>query len=425
MSPKNTSLWPEGTGAAAPWQTAQAARTASAAALCSLLQSSRDRTLALVQIYRAALGDALPVPQCSTLNPPLWELGHIAWFQAYWLSRNPERARGQHAPLLLPRLESRLPDADVWYDSSQVAHASRWQLPLPDLQATLHYAQQVLNDTLQLLQQPGLEDDDALYFFRLALFHEDMHSEAWIYMAQTLGIAVPAHLQCTHTGAQAVGNTADFQLNLPATPWQAGWQGPGFAFDNELASHAIELPACELDSGAVRWQRYLPFVEDGGYREPRWWSPAGWQWLQCQGLEAPRYVRPGTGATTWEHCRGGQWQALDPNSPAVHLSYFEAEAWCAWAGRALPTEAQWERAALTHPGFHWGQVWEWTASPFAPYPHFVAHPYRDYSAPWFDGRPVLKGASRATHHRMAHPRYRNFFKPERNDVPTGFRSCKK
>ena len=392
--------------------------------LQTLLQNSRSRTLALLAVYRAALGGALRVPPCTTLNPPLWELGHIAWFQDYWLSSNPERACGQHATLQQPRMASRLPEADALYDSSQVAHTARWHLPLPDLESTLQYAQQVLGDSLALLNS-GLVGDDALYFFRLALFHEDMHCEAWLYMAQTLGMAIPTELLFTHARAADAAGHLDVELHLPAGPWRAGWQGGGFAFDNELSSHTEALPACAIDSRAVTWQRYLPFVEAGGYREEGWWSAAGWQWLQIQNAMTPRYVRRGCTGTAWEHCEGGQWRALDPAAAAVHLSYFEAQAWCAWTGRALPTEAQWERAALQHPNFDWGEVWEWTSSPFAPYPGFVAHPYRDYSAPWFDGRPVLKGASPATHSRMSHPRYRNYFEPQRNDVPAGFRSCKK
>jgi len=145
-----------------------------------------------------------------------------------------------------------------------------------------------------------------------------------------------------------------------------------------------------------------------------------------QAQVGPRFLRQvtrGNGEPAWERHHFGQWQPLDKEAPACHLTYFEAEAWCRWAGRQLPTEAQWERAAMTRPGFHWGQVWEWTASTFNPYPGFEAHPYRDYSAPWFGDRPVLRGASWATAGRMAHPRYRNYFTPERNDLHAGFRTC--
>jgi EgtB-related family protein len=129
----------------------------------------------------------------------------------------------------------------------------------------------------------------------------------------------------------------------------------------------------------------------------------------------------------WRRQQFGQWLAVDPALPAMHLSHHEALAWCRWAGRRLPSEAEWEHAAVaardTGGPFDWGQVWEWTASGFMPYPGFNAHPYRDYSAPWFDGRPVLRGGSFATAPRMKHPRYRNYFTAERNDLFAGFRSC--
>jgi EgtB-related family protein len=143
-------------------------------------------------------------------------------------------------------------------------------------------------------------------------------------------------------------------------------------------------------------------------------------------MPLPRYLRraPDASAAAWQQQRWGRWQALDSTLPACHLSCFEAEAWCAWAGRRLPSEAEWERAAVGRPdAFAWGAVWEWTASPFAAYPGFAAHPYRDYSAPWFGSRRVLRGASCATQPRLHHARYRNFFPPERNDIFAGFRSC--
>jgi EgtB-related family protein len=173
----------------------------------------------------------------------------------------------------------------------------------------------------------------------------------------------------------------------------------------------------------VTWQRFLPFIEAGGYDDERWWSNAGWAWRQRHSAGRPRYLSPPEGGAH-QRIVFGHWQALDVAQPAVNLSLHEAEAWCRWAGRRLPTEAEWEIAALDRSkDLAWGQVWEWTASPFAPYPGFEPHPYRDYSQPWFDGRPVLRGASFATAPRMKHACYRNFFGAERNDIFAGFRSC--
>lgn len=412
------------------WQAAQAARTANAAALADMLQMSRARTLALVEAYQAALGDRLVVPCSPQLNPPLWELGHNGWFQEFWLARNPERHLGVLADPEAPRSAALLPLADSLYNSSMVPHASRWHLSLPSLQATQAFLKDSLDSTLASLSSEA-ESDASLYFYRLALFHEDMHGEAAVYMAQALGIALPDDL--AHVGPPAE-DTHQAVLHLPAEDWTLGYadsahlagQAPGFAFDNELQPNKTELNSYAIDSNPVSWARYLPFNEAGGYHEARYWSAEGWQWRNAQAQAWPRYLRqiPSDGQTpVWESNLFGQWQPLNVNAPACHLSYFEAQAWCNWAGRQLPSEAQWERAAMTQPEFHWGNVWEWTASTFNPYPGFVAHPYRDYSAPWFGNRPVLRGASHATSPRMAHPRYRNYFTPERNDLHSGFRSC--
>jgi iron(II)-dependent oxidoreductase len=405
------------------WQPAAQARTADAAALANLLRSSRARTLGLIDCYEAALGPDLRVPLHAQFNPPLWELGHVGWFQDYWVGRNTQRAGGTaYDHSIAPATPATVApgiNADSLYDSSLVAHDSRWNLPLPSLDATRAQLHAGLLHTLDLLAGSP-RDDAALYFYRLALFHEDMHGEAAVYMAQALGIPVdpalllmPVHARTSQTGA----------LQVPACTWRLGSTGAGFVFDNERVGHDVALPAFAIDRSAVSWRRFLPFVESGGYANARWWSPEGWRWRTTLAQTLPRYLRADLHGVGWECQRFGQWQALDLDAAAVHLSFFEAQAWCQWAGLQLPTEAQWECAALTQPDFCWGEVWEWMASPFVPYPGFVAHPYQDYSAPWFGSRPVLRGASEATADRMVHPRYRNYFTPERNDVHAGFRAC--
>lgn len=403
---------------------AEAARTADRQSLARHLCEARERTLALFAASRKTLGDGLVVPYTPELNPPLWELGHIGWFADWWITRNPSRHLGVRADPFATRATARQArrgqDADSLYDSSHVPHAKRWHLRLPDADSTVLDLHDSLQDTLSLLAQAP-ETDDGLYFFRLALFHEDMHGEAAVYMAQTLGMDPFAAGALPHPSATVL-NPADAEamLQIPATDWSLGRAGPGFAFDNELATHTVHVPAFRIDAAPVTWARYLPFAEAGGYKQRQWWSEAGWAWRNAQSTGAPRYLR--RSGDRWERQLWGEWQALQPEHAACHLSAHEAEAWCAWAGRRLPSEAEWEVAAHTVPGFCWGNVWEWTSTPFAPYPGFVPHPYVDYSAPWFDGRPVLKGASPATAVRMRHPKYRNYFQRERNDLMAGFRS---
>jgi iron(II)-dependent oxidoreductase len=393
------------------WHAAQSARCADRDTLAQLLRTTRARTLALAQAYRDALGPTLRVPYSTQVNPPMWELGHIAWFQDRWIARNTQRALGTRCDHTLPLAPSRLAQADTLYDSSQVAHASRWQLNLPDWHHTNAYLQAVLDDTLRLLATAP-HDDDSLYFYRLVLFHEDMHAEAAVYMAQALGVQLGDGLAWPARPSPALapaprGHSEGTGLHLNATCWALGYTDSGFAFDNELGTQPVDLADFEIDRTPVSWRQYLEFVED----------------CSDQDASLPRYLRRRDGGAHWQCPRFGVWQALDLDSPATHLRYDQAQAWCRWAGRGLPSEAQWEYAAMTQPTFVWGRVWEWTASPFAPYPGFAPHPYRDYSMPWFDGRPVLRGASAATAAHMVHPRYRNYFTPERNDIFAGFRSC--
>jgi iron(II)-dependent oxidoreductase len=408
------------------------------AALAQALGEARDRTLAMFDAWAAVLPPDLEIRYAPELNPPRWELGHIAWFEEFWLSRHPERFKGPQARPDSARSASILAGGDAFYDSSHVAHARRWHLDLPGVAPLKRDAARIRERTLALLADLPRDDDPdrVLYLPRWVLAHEDMHAEAAVYMAQSLALPVgPAVRQLTGaTGpAQAPADPEGREtLECPAATVTLG-QAPGtlqgFAFDNELGTLEVDVPALSIDRAPVTWGRYLPFIEDGGYDRKELWTPAGWAWRQRAAtlgvvapMSRPRHLGREDGA--WCVARFGQWEPLDPEAPAVHLTCHEAEAWCRWAGRRLPTEAEWVHAARQGgDAFAWGQVWEWTASRFEPFPGFEPHAYRDYSAPWFDGRPVLRGASFATAPRLRDLRYRNYFPAERNDIHAGFRSC--
>ena len=407
---------------------AVAMRSADAARIEAALTEGRAQLLTMFAGFDAALGpQGLRIGFDPILNLPLWELGHIGWFEEWWIARNRDRARGIGYDAAMPRGPSVLDAADACYDSAHVPHASRWALSLPDAERTRGYLAAVREKTLALLRQSG-PDDDALYFFRLVLFHEDMHREAWLMMAQHLGLELGMHSVDQAALEPGLGDSAatgTWQID-GGFPQRFGTEAPGFAFDNELAPHELTLEDFEIDRAPISWRRYLPFIEAGGYDDESHWSRAGWQWRCAHSDGLPAHLRCDADGG-WQHSRFGHWLPLDLDASAVHLTAHEAAAWCRFAGRRLPTEFEWETAArlAAEQGerFDWGQVWEWTASPFAPYPGFTPHPYREYSEPFFDGRPVLRGGSWATAPHMRHPRYRNYFGAGRNDVFAGFRSC--
>lgn len=395
------------------------ARTADAPALALALADARRHTLATMQSWRSTLGEALPVPFDDTFNPPRWELAHVAWFESWWIARNPERSRGTHANPVVPRTMAALPQVDAWFDSSRMAHRARWTLDLPSIEPLMADAAKQREATLLALTTAA-PTDQGLYFHRLALMHELMHNEAWLMMSQALGVAAGTALSSPMPDPAAAQ-----ALQVPAMTLSLGpaSNAPGFFFDNECGSHNATLQTFSIDAAPVTWQRYIPFIEAGGYDHRAWWSDAGWAWRSQRSAAAPRHLRP-TPDGAWQEQCFGVWSDVNPLDAASHLTLHEAQAWCSWAGRNLATEAQWRAAQQVHGDrMAWGDVWEWTATPFAAFDGFKPHPYRDYSQPWFDGRPVLKGASRFTHPGMRHPAYRNFFKAERDDVRAGFRSA--
>ena len=384
------------------------------------LMDARNHTLRWLAVYEQALAaKQFVVPLSAELNPPLWELGHLGWFQEWWIARNVQRQRGATCDPTIPRLASIEHAADRWYDSGNVPHDTRWQLDLPDLLATKQYLADTMEVTLELLDGSH-ETDDALYFYRLALFHEDMHGEAFATMAQTLGLEVPNAKELMQSPAS---HPPREPLLFPATRWSLGSAPGGFLFDNEKWAHEVPVPEFEIDAQPVSWAQYSEFAEDGGYDQESFWSAAGWAWVQAGERRTPRHVDQMRQGVLQQ--RFGRLTRVPLSQPVTHVSFYEAEAWCRWAGRRLPTEVEWEVAAHAgvSRGFRWGDVWEWTASTFRPYPGFSPDPYLDYSQPWFGNHKVLRGASFATRERMRHPKYRNFYLPWRDDVFSGFRSC--
>jgi iron(II)-dependent oxidoreductase len=402
-------------------------RTGGRDVLSLALIDARNRTLAWAARLEEAPGDVLRLAgelapgAADGLDPPLWTLGRIGWFQEYWIGRNVQRARGEAADPHGPRLASILPGADALYDPSTVARPTRRGLArdgLPDLQATRQYLVESLETTLDLLDGVRGEDDDSLYFHRLALFHEEMRIEEFAVLAQTLGVAVDDALVPRPTTFAARP-----PLVLPATRWLLGVGAPGFAFDNERAPHPVAIPEFEIDAQPVTWAQYGEFVEDGGYDERVHWSDAGWAWAERESRRTPRHVDQMRHGVLRR--RFGQLSRVAGAEAAVHVSAYEAEAWCRWAGRRLPSEVEWEAAAHqgASRGFRFGDVWEWTASTFRPYPGFALGPWRDYSLPWFGRTRVLRGASVATPRALRSARFRQFAEPGRDDGFFGFRSC--
>lgn len=416
--------------------------------LRAALLDARAWTLAL---YSHLTPTQLQAPYLRIINLPLWEIGHVGWFQEYWCLRQRRDAEP---------LPSRLKNADRLFDSSRVPHTERWNLPLPGWEDTLRYLDTVLHDTLAALDRSTPEKR---YFFRLALLHEDMHTEAMLMTLQTLGYPAPAMPSLSLPAAAA--EPAAGEVFLAGCAFRLGTQPEqDFVFDNEKWAHPVKLPAFSISSITVTNKSFADFVDAGGYSTREFWSDAGWQWREAQQAEVPRYWRKDSGS--WLVRRFDRWLALPEEEPMMHVNFHEAEAWCRWAGRRLPGEAEWECAARAGrqagiDRYPWGNarpysgqasldnvfsgpvpakalaqtdtptglrqmignVWEWTSSPFTPYPGFTPDPYKEYSEPWFYTHQVMRGGSFCTRSRLVHNRFRNFYTPERSDVFVGFRSC--
>jgi gamma-glutamyl hercynylcysteine S-oxide synthase len=376
------------------------------------LMDTRNYTLALLNCFEPLAASNYLVPYSPTLNLPLWELAHLAWFQERWCVR-------YDAALGRVTQPSIFPDADALFDSTTVAHTTRWQQQLPPLAQVRQYLADSLDLVLDKLSSTE-NTASALYFYRLCVLHEDMHAEAFSYTAQALALKSAGVLRTPSAPPQARA-----PLHVPAQRYRIGADAAAasFCFDNEKWAHEQAVPEFEIDAQPVTWAQYLEFISDGGYDELAFWSAAGQQWLADSARRCPLYVeQAGAGAIVQRY---GTHTRVSANESVRHVSLWEAQAYSRWTGRRLPTELEWELAAVSgaRRGFTWGQVHEWTATPFRPYPGFAPDPYKEYSEPWFNSHQSVRGASFATSPRLCYPQYRNFYEPQRDDVFIGFRTC--
>jgi iron(II)-dependent oxidoreductase len=381
-------------------------RTTPRGGVGSLLEEARDRTLALVE----PVSDAdLNRQHHPLMSPLVWDLGHIAAFEDLWVCRE--------AGLELLRADL----AEV-YDATETPRPKRVDLPYLRRDEAIAYLAAVRERALASL------DDVSPFIWEMLVQHEHQHNET---MLQTLQLAEPgvfAPERPRPSGAAAAGDVV-----IGARPVQIGFEGDGFAYDNERPRHRVELAGYRIDRAPVTNARFREFVDDGGYERRELWSPEGWELRQREGWERPLYWTA-DGAER-------RFDAVEPLAgelPVMHVSAFEADAYARWRGARLPTEAEWEHAAtLFEPergaldqldfgpgpaGPFVGDCWEWTASEFGGYPGFEAYPYEEYSAIFFgEGYRVLRGASWATRPSVARPTFRNWDHPQRRQIFAGFR----
>ena len=435
------------------------------AQLIEALKETRARTLELVADLTE---EQLMGPRLQIVNPLRWEIGHLAWFQEFWLLRH----LGAQAPILN--------HGDELYDSARVAHDTRWDLPLLDRDKTLAYMERVLERVIEQASHEGRVPTNAEgygqeYFLNLVLLHEQMHDEAITYTRQTLSYPPPRiGIAGKQVDSEALVNMfLRGDAEIPGGKFTLGnIPEQGFAFDNEQPAHEIEIAPFAISKTAVTNAEFKHFVEDGGYGRSELWCAEGWRWWTAESANCPVYWRR-EGNDRWLRRDFDEWVALDHRLPVIHVNWHEADAYCRWVGRRLPTEAEWETAASAEPSangrdlaehkrrYAWGEnpptlehanldsrtlgclpvdalpagdsafgcrqmignIWEWTASDFVPYPGFVAGPYKEYSAPWFGDHKVLRGGCWVTRSRLIHNSYRNFYTPDRRDVWSGFRTC--
>ena len=425
------------------------------------LKARIERELSAVRRRSLDLLEPVPEPdlvrQLSPLMSPLvWDLAHVGNYEEQWLLGAVGRARVA-------------PDLDEVYNAFAHPRRDRPQLELLDPSQARAYVADVRDRVLDALDAVELDDEpllDAGFVYGMVVQHEHQHDET---MNATLGLRGEGELPLAEAAtppsdgallpAEVLVDGGEFVMGTDLEPW---------AYDNERPAHRVDVAPFWIDTSPVTTADYAAFIADGGYDERRWWTEAGWARRQEAGLEAPEFWSP-DGAGGWVRSRFGRVEEVPADEPVQHVCWHEADAYARWAGKRLPTEAEWEKAASWGPDgvkrrFPWGNedpteahanlatggrrapapvgsfpegespwgcrqmvgdVWEWTASDFVPYPGFRSFPYREYSEVFFGSDyKVLRGGSWATHPVAVRTTFRNWDFPIRHQIFAGFRCAR-
>jgi len=421
-------------------------------------QQVRARTMQIVAPLEI---EDYVVQTAEFMSPPRWHLGHTSWFFETLLQ--------SYLPAYQIYSEDYLFYFNSYYEGfgPRIARAKRGTKSRPTVKETLRYRSQIDESMLKFLDdiQDRPDADTILALVRLGLEHETQHQELLVYDIK--------HLLCDQYAAprsdappqtESVTGMAEVEGGM----FSLGYAGQDFAFDNEKPSHQVYLQDFAIDRAPASNAEFLEFIKSGGYQNYRWWYAEGWDVALKEQWQAPLY---------WE-LHGDRWMIRDfrglhrieekENEPVSHVSFYEASAFAKWAGKRLPTEAEWEKAACFDPrqkvkrDFPWGNreaskslanlfenqlwsvapigsfspgrsaygchqmigdVWEWTSSDYVPYPGFESE-FDEYNDKWFVGQKVLRGGSYATPQSHIRSTYRNFFHPHERWMISGFRCAK-
>jgi iron(II)-dependent oxidoreductase len=413
--------------------------------LATELTRARERTLALVDFDDAELHRQYD----PLMSPLVWDLAHIGQQEEFWLLRGGD----PNAPGILT------PEIDSLYDAFVHSRASRVDLPLLPPADARTYCRTVRDRALDVLDRT--DGDEALFRFGLVASHENQHDET---MLQALNLrAGPPLLSVGAALPPGRPGVAGTSVLIPGGPFTLGVNASEepYSLDNERPGHVVQVEPFRIGRVPVTNAQWREFLDDGGYRTPRWWSERGWAHREQAGLVAPAFWN-----TDGSRTRFGHRESIPADEPVQHVTYFEAEAFAAWSGARLPTEAEWEKACAWDPvmgarrRFPWGDaqpgpglanlggdalrpapvgaypagasaygveqmlgdVWEWTSSPLRPWPGFTPMIYDRYSVPFFDGDyRVLRGGSWAVAAGILRPSFRNWDHPVRRQIFSGVR----